>query len=268
MKKTNISPECAKKGSCLYITSDKIDPHTVTMVHEASIEIRLNSAPVIRTQCMADQLEQMAVGFMLCEGLLLKRSELKEVETDLIAGVINVIAEIPGSRLTDLSSHVRLASGGSKTGVIDLMQKKVKNGFVIKSKKTISANTLIELGNRFNSAEGLYRESRFVHSAGLSDGAGILCHCEDVGRHNAVDKALGHGFINEMDFSNLILLCSGRFSLEMVAKVAGVGIPVYISPAAPSAEAVDLAETIGMTLCGRVRKNAAHVYSAYRRVTP
>ncbi len=266
MNETDFDPVCAKKGSCLHITKDKTVSCSFTMIHEASIEIQLNDKPLIRTQCMPNSLEQMAVGFMLCEGLLLKRSELNRVETDMGSGVINVIADIPVKRITDLNAHIRLASGGSKTGVIDIIQEKVRNGFLIPSRKTVSSELLIELGNRFNNFAGLYHESRFVHSAALSDGFDILCHFEDVGRHNAVDKALGCGFINKMDFGNLILLCSGRFSLEMVSKVAGVQIPIYISPAAPSIEAVELAESIEMTLCGRIRNDSANVYSASWRV--
>ncbi len=164
-------------------------------------------------------------------------------------------------------ANTRLASGGSKTGVIDLMQEKVTSGFHIASKKTIDAEHVIDLGNEFNAYAGLYRDSRFVHSAALSDGRVILCHCEDVGRHNAVDKVLGYGFMEGLRFGSLVLLCSGRFSLEMVSKVACVGIPIYISPAAPSVEAVEFAERIGMSLCGRVKKESANIYSASWRIT-
>jgi FdhD protein len=90
---------------------------------------------------------------------------------------------------------------------------------------------------------------------------------QDVGRHNAVDKVLGHGFMEGLQFGDLVLLCSGRFSLEMVSKVACVGVPIYISPAAPSVEAVELAEHIGMALCGRVKKESANIYSSPWRIT-
>ena len=114
-------------------------PAAVTMIHETPVELRINGHRLIRTQCMAHEIEQMAVGFMVCEGLLKKRSELKQVEADAAAGVVNVVADIPRERITLAGAHTRLASGGSKTGVIDLVQEKVAGGFSIASKKTIDA---------------------------------------------------------------------------------------------------------------------------------
>lgn len=267
MKKRTADTACFEKYDCLHLSSQGSSTQTVTMIHEASVELRINGQWLIRTQCMAGEVEQMAVGFMVCEGLLQQHAEIKGVEADLAAGTVNVTADIPEERLQGVGANTRLASGGSKTGVIDLMQEKVKAGFRIASKKTIDAGCVVALGNAFNGFEGLYRESKFVHSAALSDGEKILCHSEDVGRHNAVDKVLGYGFLHDIDFSQTLLLCSGRFSLEMVSKAARMCIPIYVSPAAPSVEAVQLAEHIGMTLCGRVRADGAFVYSNAWRIT-
>ncbi len=88
-----------------------------------------------------------------------------------------------------------------------------------------------------------------------------------MGRHNALDKAIGYAFQNGLDFDTLMLLCSGRFSLEMVTKAACLGVPIYVSPAAASVDAVNFAESIGMTLCGRVKPESANIYSAAWRVT-
>jgi len=267
MIKASISHACVEKRPCLHVSRGTAAAAAVTMIHETPVELRVNGHRLIRTQCMAHEVGQMAVGFMVCEGILQKRSELRKVEMDLAAGMVNVIAEIPRERVAAAGRNTRLASGGSKTGVIDLMQEKVRSGFHIPSKKTIDAELVINLGNEFNTYAGLYRDSRFVHSAALSDGSTMLCHCEDVGRHNAVDKVLGYGFMKGLRFDALVLLCSGRFSLEMVSKVACVGVPIYISPAAPSVEAVELAERIGMALCGRVKKESANIYSAPWRIT-
>jgi len=147
------------------------------------------------------------------------------------------------------------------------MQGRAAAGYRIQSPLVVPSARVIAIGETFNRFGGLYRETRFVHSAALSDGETLLYHAEDVGRHNAVDKAVGHGFLHGIDFQNCILLCSGRFSLEMVSKAARMQIPVYISPAAPSVEAVALADRIGMCLVGRVRAEDALVYSAVWRIS-
>jgi len=268
MKKQRDDSACVARRQCLRISPTGAAAAEVTMIHEAGIELQINGQRLLRTQCMAHDLEQMAVGFMVCEGLLHLRSELKEVRADTGAGMVNVIADIPSERLQKAAAPARLASGGSKTGVIDFMQDEVAGGFRITSEKIIDADRVLRLGNEFNSFAGLYRDTKFVHSAALSDGAGILYHAEDVGRHNAVDKVIGFGFLHKIDFQQIILLCSGRFSLEMVSKAARMQIPIYVSPAAPSVEAVRLAERIGMCLCGRVRQDNAKVYSAAWRIRP
>jgi FdhD protein len=267
MTKNSSTHQCVEKRPCLHVSTGKQAAATVTMIHEKPVELRINGHRLIRTQCMCHEVEEMAVGFMVCEGILQKRSELQQVHADLDAGIVDVIGKIPEERIAAAGAHTRLASGGSKTGVIDLMQEKVKNGFRIASKKTIDVEHVIGLGNEFNNYAGLYRDSRFVHSAALSDGKTILCHSEDVGRHNAVDKVLGHGFMKGLQFGDLVLLCSGRFSLEMVSKVACVSVPIYISPAAPSVESVELAECIGMALCGRVKRDSANIYASSWRIT-
>lgn len=266
MKQPKFEPACVAQQECLRISSTAAAAATVALVHEAGIELQINGNRLLKTQCMARDLEQMAVGFMTCEGLLQSRSELSEVRVDCGAGIVNVIADIPAERLQKAGAATRLASGGSKTGVIDFMQEQVAGGFTIASPKTIDAARVLRLGNEFNGFAGLYRDTKFVHSAALSDGQDILCHAEDVGRHNAVDKVVGFGFLHDMDFGQTVLLCSGRFSLEMVSKAARMQIPIYVSPAAPSVEAVQLAERLGMCLCGRVQQDSANIYSASWRI--
>ena len=258
---------CLAIRPCLHISTEGgTTDQEAMLVHEASIELYLNDRLIMKNQCMARDLDKMAVGFFVCEGLIQHREELLKVKVDTDGARVEVHANLPPERLQGTPLLPRLASGGSKTGVIDFIKRRVAEGFRISSDTSISAAAAVQLGSTFNHHQGLYRETKFVHSAALSDGVRILYHAEDVGRHNAVDKVVGFGFLSGIDFSRTMLLCSGRFSLEMVSKAARVGIPIYISPAAPSIEAVELADQIGMCLVGRVRENGALVYSAQDRV--
>lgn len=239
----------------------------VTLVHEATVTMLLNNRFVLRTQCLASDLEEMVVGFMVSEGVLRERSELERVEIDHASGSINVIAQVPEQRLEQAAGYARVTAGGGRMAVIDLLADKLQAVPRLSSRMRLSSAQIRALYAAFDERSGLYRQSRFVHSAGLADGTGLLCCFDDVGRHNAIDKALGYAFIQELDYGALVLLCSGRFSLEMVAKAASVGIPAFVSPAAPSVEAVSLAEEIGMTLCGRSTIQHCNVYSAAWRIT-
>jgi len=266
MKEKTAEAACVSTKKCIAVTGSGAASRTVSVIHETAIELVLNGRSMMRTQCMARDLDLMAIGFMVCEGLVQNLSELKQVAVDPAAGRVSVEADIPDERLEKHASAWRLASGGGKTGVIDLVQNMADTGHTLPSPLKLDRRQVLSLGADFNSFEGLYRETRFVHSAALSTGQGFLCHSEDLGRHNAVDKVIGYGFRNGIHFGSSVLLCSGRFSLEMVSKAARVGIPVHISPAAPSAEAVLLAERIGMTLCGRVTADRANMYSGAWRI--
>lgn len=237
------------------------------MVSEKTVVIRVNGTTVSRTQCLAKDLEQMTLGFLVCEQVIRVPAEVTKLETDTAAGSVNVTAAVPPERLRRRSGQIRLAAGGSSTAVIDLVEEKLKHLKNISSSFSVSVDRLLSVGNEFNDFVGLYKDTRFVHSAALSDGEHIIHHCEDVGRHNAVDKVIGYGLQHKADFSRLLLLCSGRFSVEMVCKAAQVGVPVFASPAAASIEAMEMAERTGMTLCGRIEKQGAVIYSCPKRIT-
>jgi len=91
---------------------------------------------------------------------------------------------------------------------------------------------------------------------------------EDIGRHNAVDKAIGHALIKGwIPLGDAMLMVSGRLSFEIVQKAAAAGIPILAAVSAPSSLAIDLAQDIGMTLVGFVRESSFNVYTSPERIT-
>lgn len=90
--------------------------------------------------------------------------------------------------------------------------------------------------------------------------------CEDVGRHNAVDKAIGYCLLRGIPVADRILLCSGRLSYEMVTKIIRLGISILVSVSAPTALAVQLAESFGVTIIGYVRGNRMTIYTHSERI--
>jgi FdhD protein len=100
----------------------------------------------------------------------------------------------------------------------------------------------------------------------FSLGGDPLFFGEDVGRHNAVDKVVGAGVLEGLDFGGCVLVSSGRLSGEIVLKAARVGVPVVVSVAGPLESGVRIAEAAGITLVGFVRGRRLNVYTHGERI--
>lgn len=113
----------------------------------------------------------------------------------------------------------------------------------------------------------VYRRTGGTHVAGLASPDGeLLIVAEDVGRHNAVDKAVGWALLSEVDLRGGVLVVSGRLSTVMVEKAVMAGVPVVVSVSAPTSMGVELAERYCVTLLGFVRGDRFNVYTWPHRV--
>jgi len=134
---------------------------------------------------------------------------------------------------------------------------------------SISASLIHQLPDKFRKAQTVFEYTGGLHAVGLFDKAGeLILMREDVGRHNALDKAIGAMVLKkQVPLSDYALLVSGRASFELVQKAAVAGIPVLAAIGAPSSLAVALAKEAGMTLLGFVRNERFNIYSGDQRIT-
>ncbi|MBQ9720427.1 MAG: formate dehydrogenase accessory sulfurtransferase FdhD [Oscillospiraceae bacterium] len=114
---------------------------------------------------------------------------------------------------------------------------------------------IFDLARRFQVGMPLHRETFSAHCAFLQRRGKLLYAGEDIGRHNAVDKAVGFALLRNIPLSECVLFTSGRVPSDMVEKAVAAGIPVLASKASPTAEAVRLAQDAGLTLICRARED-------------
>ena len=132
----------------------------------------------------------------------------------------------------------------------------------------ISSATIRGLPELLRNDQPTFARTGGIHAAGLFDDRGrVVASCEDVGRHNAVDKLIGEMFLAEkIPLSNHILVISGRASFEIMQKALVAGAPVVVAVGAPSSLAVNLAEQYHMTLIGFASAERFNIYAGAARV--
>ncbi len=229
---------------------------------EEPLEIRVNGEPVAVTMRTPGHDEELALGFLLSEGILAERAQLPP---DLAANTVD--AEISGFDPAALkrSFYTTSSCGVCGKGALEAVRVEAPP---VESDLVVQAGLLSGLPGRLRSAQSAFEATGGLHATGLFDEHGdLLCAREDVGRHNAMDKVIGwaHGE-GRLPLSRAMLCVSGRLSFELVQKAAVAGCPILVAVGAPSSLAVDLASEQRMTLCGFVRDGRLTVYSAATRV--
>jgi FdhD protein len=122
------------------------------------------------------------------------------------------------------------------------------------------------LMDQLRSRSELHRKTGGVHAAALTDSSGLLVFREDIGRHNAVDKAIGAYLLQGGNFTDKLLLTSGRLSSEILHKAAAAGLSFVVSRSAPTDRCVAAARERNITLIGFARGSRMNVYSGEQRI--
>jgi FdhD protein len=239
---------------------------------EEPLEIRVRGRSVAVTMRTPGHDRELAAGFLLTEGIIRDRRDVVEILHCRAASApdntLNVfLAESVTLDFTRLTRHVFATSSCGLCGKASI--ESVHQHFPpVKSRQRVSTSTLTRLPKLLREAQAAFNQTGGLHAAAVFDAKGGLAVVrEDVGRHNAVDKVLGHGFLEgQWPFDSHILLVSGRASFEILQKALAARIPIVCAISAPSSLAVDFARESGQTLVGFLRGNEMNVYAGAQRI--
>jgi FdhD protein len=219
---------------------------------------------------------ELAVGFLFSEGLLEGRGDVASVTycTGPETQEYNVVSVRlrPGASFDPalLNRNFYTTSSCGVCGKASLEAVEVRGCPVFPegSGPTLDPEILRTLPDRLREKQGVFDRTGGLHAAALVDPEGTLQVVrEDVGRHNAVDKVVGHELLEgRLPAEDRLLLVSGRASFEILQKALTAGIPTVAAVGAPSSLAVDLARQFGMTLVGFLGPSGYNVYAGSERI--
>ncbi len=236
---------------------------------EEPLEIRVDGEPLAVTMRTPGEDEELAVGFLAGEGLIAGPADIAEAgpSEDLAANVVDVRTcsglrrDPAGERSFYLSSSCGVCGKGALEHVHQAAPPSPPG-------PALEPEVVLAAPHGVRARQSSFERTGGLHATGLFEPDGELVVLrEDVGRHNAMDKAIGSRLLDgAYPLPGLFACVSGRASFELVQKASLAGLAGLVAVGAPSTLAVDLARERGMLLCGFVRDGTFNVYAGSERV--
>ncbi|MEH6593493.1 MAG: formate dehydrogenase accessory sulfurtransferase FdhD [Halioglobus sp.] len=210
----------------------------------------------------------LAMGFALSEGVICQLSDIKSLSAcPDDAKVIRMQLHHP-ERVNTQRRNVVINSSCGICGPREILQDNALGLSEVADTLRIEATQFGPLMAQMNDSQQIFHQTGGAHAAALFDGDGrLLAVAEDLGRHNALDKAIGMVLLQGGDLANCSAVLSSRLSMEMVLKAVRADLQIVLAVSAPTSLAIAIAEKFGVTLCGFVREQRATIYTHPHRVS-
>ncbi len=253
------------------IRSGEALPTSDQVAVESALEVRVNGEPLAVIMRTPGSDRDLALGFLLSEGLVRSRSDVQRVDLDEPSDRVNVVfARGRADAVAEALANRRQVTMSSSCGLCGRRSHEALaiDAAPVRLDWSIAPAVIDRLPPGLRQVQSAFAQTGGLHAAGLFDRTGqLVASAEDVGRHNAVDKLLGRMFeAGRVPLAESLLLVSGRTSFEIVQKAWIGGIPLVAAVSAPSSLAVDLARQAGITLLGFVRDGRFNIYTHPERL--
>jgi len=240
---------------CIRIDGEKSEAATHEVIEEVPYALFVNGRHAMTAMLSPAGLEEFVTGYLFTEQIVKNIGEIESIriEKNRLSVITKNLFKVLGPKKTILSG-----CGGSASFIDAEKLPKVRSDF------TIGSQAIGPLVKSVLNSE-LHTTTGGIHIVALADREKILTVSEDIGRHNALDRVIGHGLRAGTDFSTTFAIVSGRISSEMVRKCLVANIPVIVSRGATTTLAVEIAEKTGLCVVGFARGGKMNVYThAYR----
>ncbi|WP_286946961.1 formate dehydrogenase accessory sulfurtransferase FdhD [Acetobacterium sp. UBA5834] len=254
--KESFAIERIRQSADHRLTEEKM---TDMVIVEHHLNAYINDQLAFKLVCSPEKLDALVLGFLLSEGYIKNPDEIEFIYVCESGERVKVqlYKPLPLPEIDHDTGSNSISCGNNR---------KIRQAAYAKSLMPLpvhdwSHETVLMLANACNHNAGLFAETGGTHCCAMSIRDELAFICEDIGRHNAVDKTIGQAMIEEKNIAEAILFTTGRIPSDMVIKAIRSRIPVIASHSAPTDEAVLLARQFNLTLIGFVRGKRMNLYA-------
>jgi FdhD protein len=274
--RSTLDPERIMRANITHWSQDNHLQREDQLAVEEPFEIRINNRPLAVIMRTPGHDRELALGFLLTEGVIQNADQVATIEDALDAdglplpNVLNIaLPTYQPSTQASFERHFAVSASCGLCGKNSISDLLCTTSPLDLGGVRVPASVLYTMADQLHAEQAVFSHTGGLHAAGLftKDGQLLLLR-EDIGRHNAVDKLIGYGLQHDIaSYRERVLLVSGRTSYEIIQKALLAGIPCIAAISAPSSMAVELAERSGITLIGFLRGKAMNIYSHPERIT-
>lgn len=236
---------------------------------EIPVALTYNKRSHVVMMVTPTSLEDFAMGFSLTERIIDGPADVLDISVLVREKGLELAITVNEACMSRLAEQRRNLVGKTGCGLCgaETLDQAMRNPAVVASQVSLSASALQTAVRSLNDHQPLQMLTGAVHGAAWCNTSGeILELREDVGRHNALDKLIGHLMRSGFNPAEGFLLVSSRASYEMVYKAAAAGVEVLVAVSAPTTLAIDFAHRSGITLVGFARPGRHNVYTFEKRI--
>lgn len=233
----------------------------VAMVYNGSTQAVMMATPA--------DLSDFAIGFSLTEGIITTPADITDLQIEPRDNGIEAQMWLSETKSEALTSRRRFMAGPVGCGLcgIDSLDQATRPLPPVQSNLRLPQALVLAATDHLRDRQPLHDSSRAAHAAGFLTPDGAMIAREDVGRHNALDKVIGALIREGRTGADGAMVLTSRISVEMVQKTAMAGCSIIIAASAPTAHALRIAQTCGITLVANARQSSAHIHTHPQRIT-